>query len=61
MALLKHRKAARRMILECEADDMIRKQPLTLAENMRVTYEKKAQIPSNGNRNCRKECTWPLA
>ena len=31
-ALMKHGKAARRMILECEADDTIRKQPLTLAE-----------------------------
>ena len=31
-ALLKHGKAARLMILECEADDTIRKQPLTPAE-----------------------------
>ena len=31
-ALMKHGKAACRMILECEADDTIRKQPLTLAE-----------------------------
>ena len=40
-ALLKHGKAARRMILECEADDTIRKQPLTLAEKQtRYVQEK---------------------